>query len=167
MQRRKFMQHSVLAGASVITGQAVAAHDRTAKEDIATLGDKPFNLDYAFHDGMFSNQAGKNFIDQINYAYDMGFRSIEDNGMKGRSADEQKKIGDALAKKNMRMGVFVAHSIGWDKPTLTTPETAHHEKFLKEITESVEVAKRCNARWVTVVPGTVSRNLNMHFQTAR
>jgi hydroxypyruvate isomerase len=167
MQRRKFMQHSVLAGASVITGQAVAARDLNSTKDTEVLADKPFNLDYAVHDGMFSNHAGENFIDQINYAYNMGFRSIEDNGMKGRSADEQKKIGETLAKNNMRMGVFVAHTIGWDKPTLSTPDESHHTKFLQEITESVEVAKRCNAKWITVVPGTVSRNLNMHFQTAR
>ena len=45
--------------------------------------DKPFNLNYGFHDGMFKNHGGADFIDQIKFAYDKGFRSIEDNGMMG------------------------------------------------------------------------------------
>lgn len=67
----------------------------------------PFNLDYAPHQGMFSATAGKNFLDEIQYYYDLGFRSIEDNGMPGRSVEEQKKIGQLLEKLGMRMGVFV------------------------------------------------------------
>jgi hydroxypyruvate isomerase len=54
----------------------------------------------------FANHAGKNFLDQIQYMYDQGFRSIEDNGYLGRPIEEQKKIGDLLAKLGMRMGVF-------------------------------------------------------------
>ena len=53
----------------------------------------------------------------------------------------------------MRMGVFVAHTIDWNEPTLTTGDAGEREKFLKEIRESVDVAKRVNAKWMTVVPG--------------
>lgn len=162
------MQQSALAGASLLAGQAALANEKKLTENDQQLtAGKPFNLDYAIHDGMFSNQAGKNFIDQILYAYDMGFRSIEDNGMRGRDVAEQKKIGETLAKKNMRMGVFVAHNIDWNKPTLTSRDNSKHEQFLKEIQESVEVAKRCNAKWITVVPGTVTNNINPHFQAAK
>ena len=58
---------------------------------------------------MFEESAGKNFLDQIRFAYDNGFRAIEDNGMMDRPVDEQKKIGDLLAKLNMQMGVFVVN----------------------------------------------------------
>jgi hydroxypyruvate isomerase len=78
-----------------------------------SIAEKPFQLDYAFHAGMFKNNAGDSFLDQIRWAYDKGFRSIEDNGMMSRSADEQKKIGDLLAKLGMRMGVFVITSDNW------------------------------------------------------
>jgi hydroxypyruvate isomerase len=163
MQRRKFMQQSVLAGAGILSAGVAAAENSRENKVIAG---KPFNMDYAFHQGMFSNHAGKDFIDQIKFAHEQGFRSIEDNGMRGRSVDEQKKIGDTLAKLGMRMGVFVAHNIDWNKPTITGRDKTKHETFLKEIGESVEVAKRCNAKWITVVPGTMTNNINPDFQTA-
>src|SRR6202008_4358085 len=84
------------------------------KEKIPAMqNDKPFNLNYAFHDGMFKNNGGNDFIDQIKFAYDKGFRSIEDNGMMSRPVEQQKKIGDTLEKLGMRMGVFVITSEGW------------------------------------------------------
>ena len=43
---------------------------------------------------MFANHAGKDFLDQISFAFDKGFRSIEDNGMMGRTPEMQKKIAD-------------------------------------------------------------------------
>ena len=166
MQRRKFMQQSVLAGAGVMTGLGVQAAGEGLTTAKNVSAEKTFQLDYAIHDGMFGQSAGKNFIDQIKFAYDMGFRSIEDNGMRGRDVAEQKLIGDTLAKKGMRMGVFVAHNIDWSKPTLTGRDKSKHEQFLKEIKESIEVAKRCNAKWMTVVPGVCTNNINPDFQTA-
>jgi len=59
--------------------------------------DKPFNLNFAPHDGMFKNHAGNDFVDQIKFMHEMGFRSIEDNGMLGRSKEEQEKIGNTRA----------------------------------------------------------------------
>lgn len=162
MQRRKFMQNSLLAGASLITTGTVSASGPTANS--AVLADKPFNLDYAIHDGMFSNHAGKDFIDQIKFAHERGFRSIEDNGMRGRDVQQQTRIGEELGKLGMRMGVFVAHSIDWSKPTLTGNDKTKQEQFLKEIRESVDVAKRCNATWMTVVPGVLTNNINPYFQ---
>ena len=86
MQRRKFVQQSLLAGASVFAANSLQA--REGENSIESVkAEKPFNLNYAFHDGMFANHAGKNFIDQIKFAHEMGFRSIEDNGMMGRSPE--------------------------------------------------------------------------------
>lgn len=164
MQRRRFMQQGLLAGASLLAGRKLMANSESVKPDLTS--DKVFNLDYAIHDGMFRNLAGNNFIDQIKYAHQRGFRSIEDNGMRGRDVDQQKKIGETLGSLNMKMGVFVAHSIDWSKPSLTNNNKEKNEQFLKEIRESVEVAKRCNATWMTVVPGVVTNNQNLNFQTA-
>src|ERR1700736_5075790 len=105
MQRKKFIQNSLLAGASVFAaGSAQAASDKKKSTQTA---DQPFHLNYGIHDGMFRNSAGDDFIDQLKFAYDHGFRSMEDNGMPGRPAEQQKKIGDAMAKLGMSMGVFV------------------------------------------------------------
>ena len=161
MQRRKFMQQSVLASASVLGASAVKANQN--KKNNSTV----FNLNYAIHDGMFAETAGKNFLDQIQFAYDNGFRAIEDNGMMDRPVDEQKKIGDLLAKLNMKMGVFVINFDHWPvKTSLTSGDKDWRDKFLKSCTEAVETAKRCNATWMTVVPGNYERSLNIGYQTA-
>jgi hydroxypyruvate isomerase len=161
MQRRKFVQQSILAGASVIAASNLKAA-ATNKPSSGT----PFHLNYAIHDGMFANSAGKNFLDQIQYAYDNGFRSIEDNGMTGRPVDEQTKIGEKLAKLGMAMGVFVLDKGGNGANSLATGKQEYTDIFLKGCRQAVEVAKRVNAKWVTVVPGDFERHLSMGLQTA-
>ena len=56
---------------------------------------------------MFSNHAGKDFIDQIKFMHEQGFRAIEDNGMLKRPKEEQNNIAATLSKLGMTMGVFV------------------------------------------------------------
>jgi hydroxypyruvate isomerase len=164
MKRRKFIRNSFLSGAAVIAaGQSFAKE----KNKISIMENKPFNLDYAFHEGMFKNNGGEDFSDQIRWAYDQGFRSIEDNGMMGRTVDQQKKIGDLLAKLGMRMGVFVVTSDNWHwKTSLTTGKQEFIDRMIKDCKEAVEVAKRCHAKWVTVVPGNYERSLSFDMQTA-
>jgi hydroxypyruvate isomerase len=163
MQRRQFLQQSILAGAAAVTGTTAMAGTQRS----TSIAEKPFQLDYAFHAGMFKNNAGDSFLDQIRWAYDKGFRSIEDNGMMSRSADEQKKIGDLLAKLGMRMGVFVITSDNWHWITsLTSGKQEWIDKMEKDCRTAVEVAKRCNAKWLTVVPGNYDRRLSHEMQTA-
>jgi hydroxypyruvate isomerase len=160
MERREFVQKTILAGASV-----VAAGVTKANGTDATLAEKPFNLNYGIHDGMFKNNGGSEFTDQIKYAYDMGFRSIEDNGLTGRTEDQQKKIGDTLAKLGMTMGVFVVNKGGNGENTLTEGKKEYIDIFLKGCRQAVEVSKRVNAKWATVVPGDFTRHLSMGLQT--
>lgn len=81
---------------------------------------KVFHLNYAPHFGMFQNHAGSDPVDQLKFAADEGFRAWEDNGMKGRSPQEQEKIARAMGDLGITMGVFVANTIDWTNPTLTT-----------------------------------------------
>jgi hydroxypyruvate isomerase len=66
----------------------------------------------------------------------------------------------------MRMGVFVAHTIAWNEANLASGDAAKRDQFLSEVKTSVEVAKRVNATWMTVVPGHVDMRLDLDFQTA-
>lgn len=160
------MRNSLLAGASLTTSAAVLGKQPEQRNE-QTIAEKTFNLDYAFHDGMFKNSGGNDFIDQIKFAHSMGFRSIEDNGMMGRPAEQQKKIGDTLASLGMRMGVFVITSDNWHwKTSLTTGKQEHIDRMIKDCKEAIEVAKRCNAKWATVVPGNYDRTLSIEYQTA-
>lgn len=125
-----------------------------------------FKLNYAPHLGMFKASAGEDPIAQLNFMADRGFTAFEDNGMKGRPIELQKSMASTMEKRGLSMGVFVAHEISWEKPNLTNGDKVLREKFLKEIKESIEVAKRVNARWMTVVPGHVDPRLRMGYQTA-
>ncbi|MBE7175401.1 MAG: TIM barrel protein [Mucilaginibacter polytrichastri] len=162
MKRSEFLRSTALAGAAIASGTAVFGSENRAK---AAPG-KTFNLDYAPHDGMFSNTAGKDFLDQIRYMHDQGFRSIEDNGYMARPVAEQEKIGALLAKLGMRMGVFVITLGDNTKVGLTTGKKEFTDDLIKKCQNSVEAAKRCNAKWATVVPGAYERNLPLDIQTA-
>jgi len=163
MERRTFLQKGSLAGAAIISSSLASRAGNNQVLD----ADKPFNLNYAIHDGMFANNAGKDFSDQIKFAHDRGFSSIEDNGMMSRTPQEQERIGKTLDALGMKMGVFVITSDSWHwKTSLTTGKPEWTEKMIKDCREAVEVAKRCRAKWATVVPGNFERSLPHDMQTA-
>lgn len=163
MHRRKFMQQSLLAGGALLTTSAtVLARDNNTN---SSGGEKLFHLNYGIHHGMFQHNAGNNFIDQIKFAYDNGFRAIEDNGMSGRPEEEQKKIGDTLARLGMAMGVFVQPGLGNDSNMLATGKADQVKNFITSCKQAVEIAKRLNSKLVTVVPGDFDRNLPIGIQT--
>ena len=124
-----------------------------------------FNLKYAPHFGMFKNTAGDNLIDQLNYIADQGFTAFEDNNLKKRSIKIQNEISKTMNKRGLEMGVFVAHTIHWKEPNLASGDKNKRKEFLDEIKSSVEVAKRINAKWMTVVPGYRDLRLNLSYQT--
>ena len=163
MKRRNFIQKSLAL--SVSTLATSGAFGFTTKAGNASA-EKTFKLNYAPHDGMFSNSAGKDFVDQIKFMHDQGFRSIEDNGMLTRSKEEQERIGSTLARLGMTMGVFVIDAGDNWKVSLATGKQEFKDTFVKVCKQSVEVAKRVNAKWMTVVPGYFERNLPIGIQTA-
>ncbi|HVY75767.1 MAG TPA: hypothetical protein VG890_13100, partial [Puia sp.] len=117
MKRRNFLQQGL--GTLAMAAPIVLPAGMDEKIKYAGTGNsgQPFKLNYAIHDGMFKNSAGSDFGDQIRYAYDLGFRAIEDNGMMDRQPAEQEKIGNLLAKLNMSMGVFVHGFDHWPVST--------------------------------------------------
>lgn len=125
-----------------------------------------FNMDFAPHFGMFRNSAPGGIEDELRFMADQGFRSLEDNGLLGRSISDQEMIGKLLSDLNMRMGVFVIDGGDNWKVSLATGKQEFLDTFLATCRKSVEAAKRVNARWMTVVPGYFERNLPMGIQTA-
>jgi len=163
MQRRSFLKTSAAAAGAVAAGQV--AHASTANTRKPSAGKHDFKLKYAPHFGMFKHSAGEDLLDQIQFMSDAGFKAMEDNGMKGRDVAMQEKIASKMAKLGMEMGVFVAHTIYWTEPNLTSGSKEKLDEFLREIKESVEVAKRVNAKWMTVVCGHVDLKLDPGYQT--
>lgn len=163
MKRRHFLQSGLLAGAALAAPSVVAS----TKENRNGVADgKVFNLNYAPHQGMFKNLAGKDILDQIRFMHDQGFRALEDNGMMQRSPDMQEKIGNLLDKLGMTMGVFVLDKGGNGANTFAAGKKEYTDIFLKGCRGAIETAKRINAKWTTVVPGNYQRQLPLGVQTA-
>lgn len=162
MKRRNFIKNVSLGTAAGLVGTATV-NAETLENPKA---DNPFNLDYAPHFGMFRNQAGEDLIDQLDYMYERGFRSLEDNGMMGRPVDVQEKIAKHMEKLGMKMGVFVLDKGGNGANTFASGSKEHTDIFLDGCRRAVEVAKRVNAKWTTVVPGDFDRRLPLDIQTA-
>ena len=95
---------------------------------------------------------------------DQGF-TFEDNGMNTRTIAVQDKMAATMKKRNLTMGVFVAYK-DFRNPTLASGKADDRKEFLRQIEASITVAKRVNAKWVTVVPGTVDLKLVEDYQTA-
>lgn len=163
VKRRKFIQNTALStiGASMITSEAFSANKDNVKN-----GENIFKLKYAPHLGMFKNLAGKDEVSQLEFMASQGFKAFEDNGMKSRSVQTQEQMASTMQKHGIQMGVFVAHKIYWDKPNLAGGDASYRKEFLDDIKSSVEVAKRVNAKWMTVVPGHVDLRKNIAYQTA-
>ena len=157
MNRRTFLTSSAgLAAAATTTSSLRAAAPATRRGE-------PFHLLYAPHFGMFGNHA-KEMEDQLQFAADEGFRAWEDNGMAGRDAATQERLAKKMAQCGITMGVFVAHG-DFGKPTFAAGSKEHQDRVLADLQNAVEVAKRVNARWCTVVPGTVDPRQEPGYQT--
>ena len=170
VNRRAFVRSSAAALAAAAIGPCEAG---TADREGAVTATarvpqarRQFRLRYAPHFGMFSQHAGEDLVAQLEFMRAEGFTALEDNELKERSVADQERIGRTLDRLGMRMGVFVAHTIAWNEPNLAAGDSAKRETFLREVRESVDVAKRVNAKWMTVVPGHVDSRLELSYQTA-
>lgn len=161
MNRRDFLAASAAAAVlSVAEAQEPAAEAETPARER-----RRFKLAYAPHFGTFKQHAGDDLIDQLKFMADQGFTALEDNGMKGRSREDQERIAAELSRLGMRMGVFSATS-SFSEPTFASGDPGFAEKVLQDVRDSVEVAKRVSAKWMTVVPGTFDHKLPLDYQTA-
>ena len=158
MDRRMFMAGGIAAAAGVAGGGLSAMAGAPAPV-------RKFKLRYAPHFGMFKNHSGEDLVDQLKFMHDQGFTALEDNGLPERPVADQEKIGSTLAKLGMEMGVFVATK-DFQNPTMVLNKPEIREKFLADIRNAVEVAKRVNAKWCTVVPGCHDERLEWDYQMA-
>jgi hydroxypyruvate isomerase len=164
MRRRDFLRGAATAAAGASIAPALGLSTKSPAPPVTPKNG--FNLKYAPHFGMFKNLAGDDLSDQLQFMSDEGFTAFEDNNMKNRDVPTQEKIASKMANLGLEMGVFVAHSIYWNKPGLAGGDENQRKEFLKEIRESVDVARRVNARWMTVVPGHIDPRQDIGYQTA-
>lgn len=173
MKRRDFVKSGISLSALAVSTAAVSTAATTTTQPLVNLTSKPqktkakhdFKLNYAPHFGMFENMAGKDPLDQLTFMAEQGFMALEDNGMMGREVGLQEKIGNQLNKLGMDMGVFVVDKGGNSANSLAAGKPEYIKIFLDGCKRAVEVAKRVNAKWMTVVPGDFERSLPLDIQT--
>jgi hydroxypyruvate isomerase len=165
MNRRNFLTTGLAAGAASLIHKGSTSIDAATGAESPFQAKRKFKLNYAPHFGMFKNHAGADPIDELKFMADQGFTALEDNGMKGRAVELQEKIGKELQRLNMQMGVFVA-SADFNKVTFASNKQEDRDKILQDMRDSLEVAKRVNAKWATIVLGRYDQRLEWDYQTA-
>ena len=156
MKRREFIVTAGAGAATIATGTTTAASARQSGA---------FKLKYAPHFGMFKNLGGDDPVHQLKFAAEEGFTAWEDNGMADRSAAEQQRIAEAMDELDMKMGVFVAHA-EWREPIYARGGAETRKYLQDQMRQAIEVAKRVNATWCTIVPGPYDKRLEWNYQTA-
>ncbi len=142
MNRRQWIGLSAGAAAGSI---AQSGH---AKEESA------FTLKYSPHFGMFKISAPGGPVDELQFAFDHGFRGWEDNGMSARPLEEQDAIAKKMSELGMTMGVVSAKT-GIKELNFASRDEEAHQIVLDQIKATVETAKRVNAGFMTLVSGQV------------
>jgi hydroxypyruvate isomerase len=155
-------RRAILAGGAVAAATAATLAKGATPRNAAR-----FSLKYAPHEGSFQSRGSR--LEQIAYAADQGFTAWEDNEAAGRPVADQNAMARALQQRDMTMGVFVASMPRWSefRPLLGGNDDADREAFLADIRSSVDVAKRLNAKHMTIVTGFMDRRLPVEIQTAR
>jgi len=157
----RLTRRSVLAASAATAGAATMS--RAAPGQNAAR----FSLGFAPHEGSFKSRGSR--LEQIAFAADQGFTAWEDNEAASRPVAEQTAMARALQQRGMTMGVFVASMPKWGefRPLLGGNDDAERQAFLADIRASIDVAKRLNVKWMTVVTGFLDRKLPVEIQTAR
>lgn len=160
--RRHFIKKTALAAIS----SSLFVNDTFAFKHYQS-SDMPFKMKFAPHFGMFKNSAGEDLIGQLKFMHERGFRAMEDNGMMGRTKETQEAVAKEMGRLGIEMGVFVISFDNWPpKVTLTSGDPEWKNKFLDTCRKAVEVAKRVNAKYMTVVPGNFDRSIPIGIQTS-
>ena len=151
MGRRNFITRAACAGlAASAWGACGLAHAQQSRRANA------FKMNFAPHPGMFRASAGNDVLDQIRFAHDHGFTAWEHNSMPREEPALQEQIGKLLATLDMKMGVFVAFA-DFEQPIFAVNRDDYRASVLDAMNKAVAVARRCNAKYMTVVPGTVDQ----------
>ena len=162
MDRHTFIKNTSLAGAAALVfgiADPVASSARSQKKE------KPFNMKFSPEFGIFKEVVGKDVIDQIKWGYDQGFRSWENTRLKSRPVQEQESISKTIQQLGMEFGQFVG-TMNFKEVTFAGRDQNIRENVLKEVRDSVEIAKRMNTKFIHNVLGMSDPKLPWDFQMA-
>ncbi|MGJ8656511.1 MAG: TIM barrel protein [Akkermansiaceae bacterium] len=146
MNRRNFTKLTI---AGALAGPVAIANAFEEKAAVAVKA-APFKALFAPHLGMLATSPG-GYKDQMQFAYDHGFRAWEDNYLASKDRKIWDVVGEFCKDKKMTMGVSVITAgKGFDFSNLTAEQKATLEADLKL---GIELNKATNQGTMTYVPG--------------
>lgn len=163
MNRRNFITNT--ATAAGIAGLTAAPFLQTDAAEVKSSNDSKFKLRYGPSFGTFSLSAGKDLLDQIKFCNDQGFRAMFDNGLMGKTIQEQDMIATEIFKRDMLLGPFVLYA-DFKVESMVLKNDEIREMLVKRVKEGIEVSKRTGVKWALMVPGRYSEKLDWGYQTA-
>ena len=142
MNRRKFCSLTGTSLAGMAAGPAFADHH---------AGDaKPFKAMFAPHSGLLPT-GPKDYLDQMKFAYDHGFRSWEENWLSRKDAKLCEKVGEFAKDKGILLGVTVI--TGGNGVKFWDPGEDGIKNILADMKKGVEHCKRTGQTNMTMIPG--------------
>ncbi len=150
---------------SKITGSALAALTANSLADHHGEGKvKPFQSKFGPNPGLLPTgpKGNADYIDQLKFAYDLGFRGWEDNWLNNKSAEVHAKIGEFMKDSDMEIGISV---ISTGKGMHFNKLTAENKESLKkDMLKGVEVAKLTGQTVMTMIPGARDESMTREEQ---
>lgn len=149
MNRRKFTKSTIagaLAGSTIITHLAKGFEEgASASKEVAA-----FKSLFAPHPNMLP-AGSKDYKDQIQFAYDQGFRAWEDNYLASKDPKIWEVVGEFCKDKKMTMGVSVITvGKGFDFSSVSDEQQG---VLKKELERGVALSKVTGQTNMTYVPG--------------
>jgi hydroxypyruvate isomerase len=163
VHRRDFLSW---AAAGIASHSALDGFDRPLWASQPSASRPRFTLNYAPHFGMFRHLAGQEPIDQLKFAADQGFTAWEDNAMKDRPVEIQERIARTMQQLEIKMGVISALRGVWNTVNFAGGKEEARDAVLRALRQIIDVAKRVNATFLTVVPGLENPKLPHGYQMA-
>lgn len=162
MDRRNFITTG--AAATVAAGLTAVSTPASAQDDL--IGPK-FKLKYAPSPGTFSALApSKDYLEQIKFISEIGFRAVFDNGFPGRGA-LQEKAADLMRELKLDFGPYVLYANFGVESFVHGPRNGDTKAALdKACATAIDIYKRTGAKYALMVPGAFNKQFDWDYQTA-
>lgn len=145
-----------------ITGGTIAAMSSNSLYAATQVSAPPlFKAKFAPHPGSFPS-GPTDYLDQLKFAYDLGFRAWEDNNLFKQSNELIEKVAAYMNDKKMELGVSVI--VSGSGAMLNKPTEEQKANILKGIDRGIEVVKITGQTNLTMVPGARDLSLSREKQ---
>lgn len=154
MNRRTFCKITGTSLAAMASGLAYGA----------TLANEPFKAKFAPHLNLLPT-APKGFVEQLQFAHDLGFRAWEENWLSRKTPKVQEQVGAFIKEKGMTLGVTVI--TGGNGIKFYDPTDEGRDIILADMKTGVELAKRTGQTHMTMIPGPRDESMPREKQIAK